>query len=139
VPLITEFYAGPALGFVPNLADSCTTGISISLGPYTENLGSADTCVLDSGAPGASGAGCAVPAPLLRQFHSQALGGDFNLTLAAPGADEHGSVQVEATAPDWLLFDWDAALPGNENPTGIATFGLYGGEPAQIYLRELYN
>ncbi len=32
----------------------------------------------------------------------------------------------------------DAGAPGGENPAGQATFGLFGGESRQIYLREIY-
>jgi MSHA biogenesis protein MshQ len=66
------------------------------------------------------------------------LGGDFNLTLQAPGSNNHGSVRIDSNVPTWLRFDWDASSPGDENPTGTATFGLFDGEPAQIYLREIY-
>jgi hypothetical protein len=44
-----------------------------------------------------------------------------------------------ATVPDHLKFDWDAAAAGDEHPSGLATFGLYGGESRQIYLRETFN
>lgn len=47
--------------------------------------------------------------------------GDFGVRLAAPAAP--GSVIVDATVPAWLRFDWNALLPGDENPAGIATFG----------------
>jgi MSHA biogenesis protein MshQ len=138
VPLAAEYFAGPGIGFVANVADSCTTNLALTLGGFTENLSAGETCVLDTGFPGASGAGCAAAAPLPQQFAEPPLAGDFNLTLAAPGPGNHGSLRIDATAPAWLRFDWDASLPGDENPSGYATFGLYDGDPAQIYLRELY-
>jgi MSHA biogenesis protein MshQ len=139
VPLIVEYYAGSATGFVANGDDTCTAGISVAFDVYTENLADGETCARDSGAPGSSGIGCATAAPLPEQFRQPPVGGDFNLTLAAPGADNTGSVSMIATAPDYLMFDWDAAAPGDEQPSGLATFGLYGGESRQIYIRETFN
>ena len=37
-----------------------------------------------------------------------------------------------------LEFDWDASLPGTEDPVGTATFGIYDGESKRIYTREIY-
>ena len=138
VPLAAEYYAGPAIGFVANAADSCTTGVDLSFSGFTENLAAGETCVLDSGSPGASGAGCAVAATPLAQFTEPPLAGDFNLTLQAPGAGNNGSVQINANVPAWLRFDWDSGVAGDENPAGIATFGLFSGDASQIYLREVY-
>jgi MSHA biogenesis protein MshQ len=138
VPLRAEYYAGATIGFTPNTDDSCTTGVTLALTGFTENLGSGDTCALDSGLPGASNIGCAAPAPLPRQYSEPPLAGDLNLTLAAPGAGRNGSVIVTSTVPDYLRFDWDAGSAGDENPSGQATFGIFVGEGRQIYLREIY-
>jgi ribosomal protein S18 acetylase RimI-like enzyme len=35
--------------------------------------------------------------------------------------------------------DWNGAAPGDENPVGQATFGIYNGESRQIYTREIYH
>jgi MSHA biogenesis protein MshQ len=139
VPLIAEYYMGPAIGFVANVDDTCTTSVSVAFDVYTGNLADGETCALDSGAPGSSGIGCAIAAPLSQQFKQPPVGGDFNLTLRAPGAGNTGSVSMIATVPDHLKFDWDAAAAGDEHPSGLATFGLYGGESRQIYLRETFN
>jgi hypothetical protein len=136
VPLVAEYYAGAASGFVANTADSCTTGVVLAFGNFTENLEPSQTCALDSGSPGASTVGCAAPAPLAQRFSAPPAAGDFNLTLAAPGVT--GSVVVTGAVPEYLRFDWDAAAAGDENPSGQATFGLYDGNARQIYLRELY-
>jgi MSHA biogenesis protein MshQ len=136
VPLIAEYYDSAANGFVANVDDTCTTGVTLALGGFTENLTAGETCALDSGAPGGSGIGCAAPAPFSQQFRQPPTAGGFNLALAAPGVT--GSVTITATVPDYLRFDWDAGAAGEENPSGQATFGLFGGEPRQIYLREIY-
>jgi hypothetical protein len=138
VPLGAEHYVGAANGFVANLDDSCTTGVALALGAFTENLAPGETCALDDGAPGVSGAGCAAPAPPSLQFRAPPMAGDFNFTLLAPGAGNSGSVVITSVVPDYLQFDWNGATPGNENPAGQATFGLYGGVPRRIYLREIY-
>jgi MSHA biogenesis protein MshQ len=101
-------------------------------------LNAGETCVRDSGTPGASGMGCAVPAPLALRYTEPPAGGEFNLRLAAPGAGNQGSVVVTATVPDFLRFDWNTGTPGDENPSGQATFGIFGGESRQIYTREIY-
>jgi MSHA biogenesis protein MshQ len=141
VPMRAEYFASAAAGFVGNAADTCSTNVSLALSGFTENLDAGETCARDSGAPGASGVGCAVPAPLPLRFRAPpaaGAGGDFNLRLAAPGAGNQGSVVVTASVPAWLRFDWDAGAAGDENPAGQATFGIFGGEPRQIYTREIY-
>jgi hypothetical protein len=138
VPLSAEYFAGPGLGFVANVADSCTTDVDLVFTAFTENLAAGETCVLDSGAPGASGQGCAIAALPSQQFAEPPFASDFNLTLQAPGPNNHGGVTIDSTVPAWLRFDWNAATAGDENPTGQATFGLYNGDPSQIYLREIY-
>ncbi|HEX5420839.1 MAG TPA: DUF6701 domain-containing protein, partial [Gammaproteobacteria bacterium] len=105
---------------------------------FTQNLAAGETCVLDAGAPGTSGAGCAAPAPMAMRFTEPPAAGAFNLRLAAPGTGHSGSVFVNASVPSWLRFDWNASTPGDENPTGQATFGIYAGDANQIYLREVY-
>jgi hypothetical protein len=47
-------------------------------------------------------------------------------------------VLLNATVPVWLRYDWNGATPGDENPTGQATFGIYNGVSRQIYTREIY-
>jgi len=138
VPLRAEFFAGAGIGFVANVADSCTINVDLNFAGFTENLVDGDTCVQDTGTPGASDEGCAIPAPLLQQFAEPPNASDFNLTLRAPGGNNHGSVRIDSTVPAWLRFDWDSGTPGDENPSGYATFGLFDGDPAQIYLREVY-
>jgi MSHA biogenesis protein MshQ len=136
VPLRAEHYAADAVGFVANAGDSCTVDVTLVLGGYSKNLDAADTCVRDSGAPGASGIGCAAAAPPGLAFRAPPVGGDFNLRLAAPGAGNDGGVRLEADVPAWLRFDWEGA--GNDNPAAQITFGIYGGEAHQIYTREIY-
>ena len=138
VPMRAEYFVDAATGFTAHTDDSCTAGVSLSLGAFTDNLADGDTCVLDTGSPGASGAGCAVAGPAGMRYREPPLGGDFNLFLRAPLPGNDGSVDVTADVPFWLEFDWDASLPGLEDPTGTATFGIYDGDNKRIYTRELY-
>ena len=138
LPFRTEYFVDSATGFVPNVNDSCSTPGTLSFGAFTENLAAGETCVLDTGAPGGSGAGCAAAGPLALQFRAPPLAGDFNLHLQAPGAGNDGSTTATADVPAWLEYDWDAALPGLEDPSGSAVFGIFRGVDRRIYIRELY-
>jgi len=138
LPFRTEYFVDAATGFVPNTDDSCTSTVDLTLGAFTENLVAGETCVLDTGAPGDSGAGCAVAGPPALRYREPPLGGDFNLYLRAPGPDDHGSTTATADVPAWLEFDWDSSTPGLEDPVGTAVFGIFRGTDRHIYIRELY-
>jgi MSHA biogenesis protein MshQ len=138
LPMQAEYFVDTTTGFVVNTDDNCTVNVPLSLGNFTANLQAGETCVVDTGNPGDSGAGCAVAGPAGQRYRQPALGGEFNLYLQAPGAGNDGSLSVTGNVPDWLEFDWDAALPGTEDPVGIATFGIYDGDGKRIYTRELY-
>ena len=138
LPFRTEYFVDTVTGFVPNIDDSCTATVDLSLGAFTENLVAGDTCVLDIGAPGDSGEGCVAAGPPGLRFREPPLGGDFNLHLRAPGATNDGSTTATADVPDWLEYDWDAAMPGLEDPAGTAVFGIFRGQDRHIYTRELY-
>ena len=138
LPMETQWYVNAATGFVTNLDDACTAPVTLSLGAFTANLAAGDTCVLDVGAPGVSGAGCAAPAAAGSRYRAPPLAGDFNLWLQAPGAGNDGTATVTADAPAWLEFDWDAGAAGLEDPAGVAAFGVFSGNARTIYQREVY-
>jgi hypothetical protein len=138
MPFRTEYFVNAATGFVQNVDDSCTSPVTLSFITFTDNLAAGETCVFDTGAPGSSGAGCAAPGPLALRYRTPPLGGDFNLHLQAPGDNNDGSTTIRADVPDWLEFDWDSTLPGLEDPTGTAVFGIFSGSDRRIYIRELY-
>ncbi len=138
LPLRTEYFIDAATGFVTHADDACSDGVTLALGAFTENLAPGETCVHDSGSPGASGEGCAAPGPPALTFREPPLGGDFNLNLRAPGAGNDGSTTATADVPAWLEYDWNVALPGFEDPSGTAVFGIYSGADRRIYLREVY-
>ena len=138
VPMHIEYWDAGAGDFIANTDDVCSSGITLTLAAFTENLDAGETCVLDNGAPGISNAGCATVSPPGTGYSNPPLGGDFRLVLRAPGAGNDGSVTVTADAPVWLRYDWDAG-GGEEQPDALATFGIFAGETRQIYLREVYR
>jgi MSHA biogenesis protein MshQ len=65
------------------------------------------------------------------------------MLLTAPGAENQGTVLVEYEIYDWLKYDWtwngvDAKVL-DENPSAVATFGLFRGNDRIIYQREVNN
>ena len=134
MPLTTQYYASAAVGFTTNLADSCTAAPPLAFSNYQLNLTAGETCVRDSGLPGASGVGCTVPGPALTRYDSTAVAGNFNLNLAAPGAGAAGSLAVTATAPSWLTYPWGVRL----NPMGLGTFGVFPAPASRVHQREVY-
>jgi len=136
--LTTQYYLSTNQGFTTNTNDSCTAAPSIALSNYRLNLTTGKTCVRDSGSPGASGAGCAVAAPLAIAYKATASSGNFNLVFAAPGSGFNGAMTATGTAPAWLQYVWNAAGGINSNPAGIAAFGVFSGQTSRVYQREVY-
>ena len=115
VPLSTEYFDGSR--FVINTDDSCwqyDTSL-VTLAPSTLTTINAVSGTLSSGQP--SGAG---------------------LVLAAPGTGSTGDIVVTYPSPRWLQddYDLDGTLADPENPTSLATFGVYRGHDRVIYWRE---
>jgi hypothetical protein len=156
LPFRAEYFDSAANGFKLNDKDTCTA-VTLQKVSTVGTLTLGSVCVQDSGNPGSSGIGCAVPSSAAQRFRSPPLSpspplppnGDFNLYLAAPGANKQGSVLIRANAPAWLQFDWDGStIPaidpvsgettGMENPSATATFGIYQGESSRIYQGESY-
>jgi hypothetical protein len=135
MPLTAQYYLGTAAGFTTNTADGCTTAPKLTFSNYQLNLVAGATCVRDAGNPGASGVGCAAPAPAASQYYPIAAAGNFNLILAAPGAGDNGALSVTATAPAWLQYSWGA---GVVNPTGMGTFGEFPAPASRVHQREVY-
>ncbi len=138
VPMAAQYYLDAATGFVMHTADNCSDAVTLSFSGYSGNLAAGDTCVMDTGAPGASGAGCGTPAPVAKRYSEPPVAGSFNLYLLAPGDGNDGSLSVTAAVPAWLRYDWDAGLPGDEDPLGRVTFGIFRGDDQTIYQREIY-
>jgi len=138
LPLSTQYYLSSAAGFITNTDDVCTAGPAISFSNYQSKLKAGQTCVRDSGSPGVSGVGCSAAAASTSRYRSSALGGNFNLNLAAPGAGNDGAVTVTASAPTWLKYLWNAGSGVTSNPSAFASFGLFPGPSSRVYQREVY-
>lgn len=144
--LRTEYWNAAGTGWVQNTEDNCTgntllgaaNAVSVSLSPATL------TCVIDTGNPGRSGAGCSATGattPVDKQFRTglamvvgaqSQLKGDMNLWLNKPGTP--GTVTVTANVPTWLEYPWVATTVAD--PSARATFGTF--KSPLIYRRENY-
>ncbi|WP_036303061.1 DUF6701 domain-containing protein [Methylotenera sp. L2L1] len=133
--LITQYWNNGS--WVLNSSDTCTTGVSLAFTDVNpaDGLQPNEVCVLDTGSPGNSGLGCNAAGSVLKRFNEPPANGNFNLTLRAPGSGNSGSINITATVPDWLKFNWSGT--GNTNPSARATFGIY--KTPIIYLRENYG
>ena len=109
MPLNAQYWNGSA--YVQNTADNCSTLTVPAL-----TLVPAGTAVTFSIA------------------HSPLLQGDAGLRLNKTNVA--GYVDVTANVATWLQYVW--AGGGLSNPTARATFGVYKGSDAMIYLREAY-
>ncbi len=139
VPMRAEFFNGTT--FVANTADACS---GVSIAPLADaNAGDSllpsETCVQDSGNPGASGQGCSVAGPVaLRYTATPGVGaaGTYMLWLRAPGVGNVGILDLSPTVPTWLQFNWRGA--GNTAPTARVGFGVFQGDRRAIHEREVY-
>jgi MSHA biogenesis protein MshQ len=129
VSLTAQYWNGTA--FVLNTSDSCTTVTAPANGSgltfYTEAAASVPGNHLSAAETTASVSNT-----------GRLVAGDAQLKFTAPGNGNDGYFDLSITAPNWLKFDWNTAIAGEESPSGRATFGIYKGNDSQIYLREVY-
>lgn len=113
VPLKAEYRGTP--GFRITSDDSCTALVAgnFALSNPTRNMTLAATTP---------------------SFANPMVAGDAKLKLSAPGSGKNGSIDVTVTVPAWLQYNWKNT--GDENPTGLAVFGIY--QSPVIYMRENY-
>jgi len=119
VPMAIQYYDGSS--FVTNPLDSCTVFDAINL--------TIDDINLNPGTTSASGSGSFISGTTRR------------VILSAPGTPHQGAVPVSYTIPSmpWLLYDWNGDGNFDQNPTAVATFGLFRGNDRIIYQREVNN
>jgi MSHA biogenesis protein MshQ len=123
MPMLVE-YLNPAGLFVANTDDNCTVVTTADLA-ITDNLS----------VPGSSTV--TVTNPL-------ALAADLGVGLTAPGTGIDGNIIVSpglTGVADWLQYDWDSVGVGqfDDDPSAIATFGIYTGNDVNIYKRQIYQ
>lgn len=137
LPLTAQYWNGS--NWITNTNDSCTNTTLGFTAVGTDITGK--TCVIESA--NNSGKGCGTtPAISNYQFLEAGLSGtdsngvagffgNFNLWLKAPGTGNTGAIDVTASTPAWLQCNF-------RNYKARATFGIYTGNPKNIYFRELY-
>jgi len=69
------------------------------------------------------------------------LPGKFDITLSAPLVEVVETItnQIDASGEPWLQYDWDGDGLFDNNPSALATFGIYDGDPVQIYIQQIYQ
>ncbi len=69
------------------------------------------------------------------------LPGKFEITLSAPLVEVVETItnQVDASGQSWLQHDWDGDGLFDNNPSALATFGIYDGDPVQIFIQQIYQ
>ncbi len=120
MPFRVDYYT--AAGFTTNTADSCWT------------YNTADVSLDQSGLSG--GSTSVIAASDILVAGASAPGG--GIVLTAPGGGNRGDIRATFSVPVWLRGDYDddGTL---EDPTGLATFGVYRGHDRIIYWREVPN
>lgn len=144
VTMRAEYLASAPAGWQLNSADSCTVSTLSFAAVGATNI-TGKTCVLEPTNNSGKGCAAALPAatPNRRYLEGGVTGtdsngvagfaGNFNLWLKAPGSGFSGSIDLTATAPTWLQYNWTGTLG---SPTARATFGVY--KSPLIYRRENY-
>jgi len=61
------------------------------------------------------------------------------IKLAAPGAGNQGKIGVLYEAYDWLKYDWNLNGVYDDNPSAVASFGLFRGNDRIISWKEVFN
>jgi len=69
--------------------------------------------------------------------------GNHGITLTAPGAGLDGNVLVspnlDTSIDKWLRYDWNSDGDFDDDPSAIATFGIYKGNEVNIYIQQTYQ
>ncbi|MDJ0832911.1 MAG: LamG domain-containing protein [Gammaproteobacteria bacterium] len=144
MPMQAEYYDSASSSFLPNAADDCTsfTSADLTLSSAVEaGQVDGDIIVLTVGASNKTSS-ISLLDPL--------VSGEADLRFCppgdpacTPGSGNEGYIDVELdlSAYPYLQFDWngDSVIDANDYPTARATFGIYRGNPAQIYYRQIYQ
>ncbi len=123
MPMLVE-YLNPAGLYVVNGDDNCTAVTTADL-VITDNLS----------VPGSS---------TVTVMNPVALTGNLGVDLTAPGVGIDGNIIVSpglTGVADWLQYDWDSVGVGlfDDDPSAIATFGIYTGNNVDIYKQQTYQ
>jgi predicted acyltransferase (DUF342 family) len=61
------------------------------------------------------------------------------IQLAAPGAGNQGKIGVSYDASNWLKYDWNVNGVFDDNPSAVASFGLFRGNDRIISWQEVFS
>ena len=61
------------------------------------------------------------------------------IKLAASGAGHQGKIGVSYETYDWLKYDWNVNGVYNDNPSAVASFGLFRGNDRIISWQEVFS
>lgn len=137
VPIETQFWDGSH--FVRNTADACTrlSANQVTLSNWRRDLNACETSVALSGRFNAGRGSLRLSAPGDGNTGSV----DLSLNLGASGSGNAcvggASVAAAGAAQIWLQGAWSGAAY-DQNPAARASFGLYRGSRALIYMREIH-
>jgi hypothetical protein len=69
------------------------------------------------------------------------LPGKHEITLSAPLVEVVETITnlVDSSGEPWLQYDWDGDGLFDNNPSALATFGIFNGDPVQIYIQQIYQ
>ena len=119
MPVFSEYWSGSF--FEKNTLDTCTV--------------IADADLVSTAVP----VGLSVPTVLT----SPASAGDIDYAYPSPGAGNDGYVDTRTdlnlSAELWLRFDWDLDGEFDNDPFARANFGIFEGDPVQIYIQQIYE
>ena len=119
MPAFTEYWNG--FSFQKNTSDTCTSILATDL----DSVGNP---------PGLS-------VPTVVEFPASA--GDINYRYPSPGAGNTGTVdtttELDTASHLWLRYDWDVDGEFDNDPVARATFGIFEGNPVQIYIQQIYE
>ncbi len=119
MPVVVEYLDNGA--YVVNSDDSCSTVVAADLNLDLTNLSGVSTAT--------------VPVPISM--------GLAEYEFSPPGAGNTGFIIVETllggAGLPWLQYDWDSDGSYSDDPRARVTFGIFDGEPAQIYIEQVYQ
>lgn len=137
VPIETQFWDGSH--FVRNAADACTqfSANQVTLSNWRRDLNACETSVTLSGRFNAGRGSLRLSAPGNGNTGSVDLSLNLDVTGSGNACVGGASVAAAGAAQRWLQGAWGGAAY-DQNPAARASFGLYRGSRALIYMREMY-
>jgi predicted acyltransferase (DUF342 family) len=119
MPVYTEYWSG--VGWSKSNTDTCTS--------------IADPNLVSVAVP----VGLSTPTVFNTPFASA---GNVDYVYPSPGAGNVGHIDtttdLDSASHLWLRYDWDSDGVYDNDPAARATFGIFDGDPVQIYIQQIY-